>query len=206
MVVLYWRKFFRIASSLFSTCTRICDCSSDRTRLVILVLSMGLTACATSCPPPHAAPAPSTSGGGHALARGGAQVTGPAAMPTEEPEFTWPARGKIVGRFDGKSNRGIDIAGQYGDAVVAARDGKVVLVSNALASYGNMVVLMHDETLLTAYALLDRTLVKEGEVVRKGQRIADMGHRATGDAALHFEVRKQGVPVDPLPYLLGHAN
>lgn len=169
-------------------------------RFAILLLSAGLTACGVPGPSPRADPVPVLS------AHDETPAAASAPLPGREPEFAWPAKGAVVGRFDGQANRGVDIAGKPGDAVVAARDGRVVLVSNALATYGTMIVLMHDEALLTAYAHLDKTHVKEGETVRKGQRIADMGHSAAGDMELHFEIRERGVPVDPLPYLRARSH
>jgi len=158
-----------------------------------MLLSAGLTACGAPVPSSRADSAP--------VAAAPVEAPATVSVPSREPEFAWPAKGAIVGLFDGQANRGVDIAGKAGDAVVAARDGRVVLVSNALAAYGTMIVLMHDETLLTAYALLDKTHVKEGEMVRKGQKIADMGHGAAGGGVLHFEIRERGTPVDPLLYL-----
>ena len=167
------------------------------TKLATAVLSAGLAACGTPGPLPDARS--SSDPDGHAKAPSGPL----ASVPRREPEFAWPAKGPVVNRFDGDSNRGIDVASTLGDAVLAARDGRVVLVSNALAAYGNMVVVMHDPTLLTAYAHLGTPDVKEGDMVRRGQRIADVGRNAAGDAVLHFEIRERGTPVDPLPYLHG---
>jgi len=93
-----------------------------------------------------------------------------------------------------------------GEPVLAARDGRVVLVSSALAEYGTMVVVKHDETFITAYAHVGRVLVKEDEVVRQGQQIAEMGSSGANRVMLHFEIRKQGVAQDPEPYLSGELH
>ena len=97
----------------------------------------------------------------------------------------------------------MDIAGELGDPILASRDGRVVIVSNALKAYGTMIIVKHDETYITAYANIDKALVKENDVVRQGQKIAEMGKSGTDRVKLHFEIRKQGVAVDPEPYLSG---
>jgi len=134
----------------------------------------------------------------------------PRAQPTEPPRppalFGRPAAGAILSRFDGQSNKGIDIAGNLGDPVLAAADGRVVYVGGELRGYGNMIIIKHDETFLTAYAHNSAMLVKENDVVRRGQKIAEMGDSAADRVKLHFEIRRQGVAVDPLPYLDGSAQ
>ncbi|MEA9604247.1 peptidoglycan DD-metalloendopeptidase family protein [Polynucleobacter sp. JS-JIR-II-c23] len=114
--------------------------------------------------------------------------------------LSWPAKGKVTGEFS-ETNKGIDIAGKVGEPVLAASDGKVVYAGNSLRGYGNLVIVKHDNTYLTAYAHNSKLLVKEGDTVRKGQRIAEMGDTDTTVAKLHFELRVNGKPVNPTPYL-----
>lgn len=132
----------------------------------------------------------------------------PAAPPAKVPgaSFARPAPGALMARFDARRNPGIDIAGRLGDPVYASREGRVVLVSSALPAYGTMVVVKHDDTYITAYANIDRALVKENDVVREGQQIAEMGSTGTDRVKLRFEIRKMGVAVDPEPYLQGLAQ
>ncbi len=114
--------------------------------------------------------------------------------------LSWPAKGKVIAEFS-ETNKGIDIAGKVGEPVLAASDGKVVYAGNSLRGYGNLVIVKHDNTYLTAYAHNSKLLVKEGDVVRKGQRIAEMGDTDTNAIKLHFELRVNGKPVNPTPYL-----
>ena len=114
--------------------------------------------------------------------------------------LSWPAKGKVTGEFN-ETNKGIDIAGKVGEPVLAAADGKVVYAGNSLRGYGNLVIVKHDNTYLTAYAHNSKLLVKEGDSVRKGQKIAEMGDTDTNAAKLHFELRVNGKPVNPTPYL-----
>ena len=114
--------------------------------------------------------------------------------------LSWPAKGKVTAEFS-ESNKGIDIAGKVGEPVLAASDGKVVYAGNSLRGYGNLVIVKHDNTYLTAYAHNSKLLVKEGDAVRKGQKIAEMGDTDTNSAKLHFELRVNGKPVNPIPYL-----
>lgn len=114
--------------------------------------------------------------------------------------LSYPAKGKVTAEFS-ESNKGIDIAGKVGEPVLAASDGKVVYAGNSLRGYGNLVIIKHDNTYLTAYAHNSKLLVKEGDTVRKGQKIAEMGDTDTNSAKLHFELRVNGKPVNPTPYL-----
>ena len=115
--------------------------------------------------------------------------------------LSWPAKGKVVEDFIDGKNKGIDIAGKLGDPIQAASDGKVVYAGNSLRGYGNLVIVKHDNTYLTAYAHNRNLLVKEGDSVRKGQTIAEMGDTDANSVRLHFELRVNGKPVDPLPFL-----
>ena len=114
-----------------------------------------------------------------------------------------PAKGKIIKKFDRRKNdaKGIDIAGKDGNSIVAAASGKVVYSGNGLISYGNLIIIKHNKTFLSAYAYNRKLLVKEGDVVKAGQKIAEMGHKEKQRPMLHFEIRKNGKPVDPLKYL-----
>lgn len=112
----------------------------------------------------------------------------------------WPAKGKVVEEFSEKT-KGIDIAGKLGEPITAASDGKVVYAGNSLRGYGNLVIIKHDNTYLTAYAHNRNLLVKEGDAVKKGQKIAEMGDTDTNSVKLHFELRVNGKPVNPMPYL-----
>ena len=103
--------------------------------------------------------------------------------------------------FDETKNKGLDFAGKAGDPVLAAGDGKVVYAGSGLRGYGNLVILKHNNTYLTAYAHNQTLLVKEDQSVIKGQRIAEMGSSDSDRVKLHFEIRKQGKPVDPAKLL-----
>ena len=140
-------------------------------------------------------------------------VTDKADVPSSAPEpsksevvaepgikLSWPAKGKVTDDFSDK-NKGIDIAGKVGEPVLAASDGKVVYAGNSLRGYGNLVIVKHDNTYLTAYAHNSKLLVKEGDTVRKGQKIAEMGDTDASSVKLHFELRVNGKPVNPTPYL-----
>jgi lipoprotein NlpD len=122
-----------------------------------------------------------------------------------QPRFARPATGVTIARYDGNTRKGIDIAGNLGDPVLASADGRVVYVGDELANYGNLIIIDHGDNFLTAYAHNQVALVREKEVVRQGQQIASMGKTGTGAerVKLHFEIRKQGTAVDPEPYLSG---
>jgi len=115
--------------------------------------------------------------------------------------FLWPATGQVSGRFNGGSNKGIDIRGNPGDPVVAAAKGRVVYVGSTLRGYGNLVMVKHDKDLMTAYAHNRKILVRENQQVQAGQQIAEMGNTDSSVTRLHFEVRRGGHAVDPMPYL-----
>lgn len=154
-----------------------------------LLVAAGLAACTTPAPPPP---------------RAGVNVPPPVQQP--QAMFIRPASGSTVARFDGVRNKGLDIAGNLGDPIVAAADGRVVYVGGELRSYGNMVIIKHNETFLTAYAHAQTILVKENAVVRQGQKIAEMGKSDTDRVKVHFEIRKNGTAVDPEPYLSGRLQ
>ncbi|GAB3428261.1 peptidoglycan DD-metalloendopeptidase family protein [Giesbergeria sinuosa] len=115
--------------------------------------------------------------------------------------FIWPASGPLLAGFDEARNKGYDISGKAGDPVLAAADGRVVYSGAGLRGYGNLIILKHNNTFLTAYAHNQTLLVKEDQSVRKGQKIAEMGNTDADRVKLHFEIRRQGKPVDPSRYL-----
>lgn len=115
--------------------------------------------------------------------------------------FIWPASGSLLAGFDEARNKGYDISGKAGDPVMAAADGRVVYAGAGLRGYGNLIILKHNNTFLTAYAHNQTLLVKEDQSVRKGQKIAEMGSTDADRVKLHFEIRRQGKPVDPSRYL-----
>lgn len=119
----------------------------------------------------------------------------------DEMGFIWPTSGTMISGFDEVKNKGVDLAGRPGDAVLAAADGKVVYAGAGLRGYGNLVILKHNNTYLTAYAHNQALLVKEDQTVRKGQKVAEMGSSDADRVKLHFEIRRQGKPVDPMKYL-----
>ncbi|KVF57023.1 peptidoglycan DD-metalloendopeptidase family protein [Burkholderia cepacia] len=113
----------------------------------------------------------------------------------------WPANGKIVDGFRPGQNRGIQIAGRPGDPVRAAADGRVMYAGTGLNDYGSLIIVQHNADFLTAYAHNRRLLVKTGDIVRQGDEIAEMGDLDNSRVALLFEVRRDGKPVNPMPYL-----
>lgn len=124
-----------------------------------------------------------------------------AAVADDEISWAWPVTGSILAGFDEVKNKGLDLGGAAGDAVLAAADGRVVYAGSGLRGYGNLIILKHNNTYLTAYAHNQALLVKEDQSVRKGQKIAEMGNSDSDRVKLHFEVRRQGKPVDPVKYL-----
>ncbi|MCV2353853.1 peptidoglycan DD-metalloendopeptidase family protein [Paucibacter sp. B2R-40] len=135
-------------------------------------------------------------------------ATAPAAVVAardsdEDPVWGWPAAGAVNVGFDEQRNKGLAFYGKAGDAVLAAADGRVVYAGSGLRGYGNLVIIKHNSTYLTAYAHNQTLLVKEDQAVRKGQKIAEMGSSDSDQVKLHFEVRKQGKPIDPAKLLPG---
>jgi lipoprotein NlpD len=155
----------------------------------------------TGALPPAAAPA-----------RGASSAPAPTLPPVNTPPpsageddvaWMWPTSGPalIVAGFDEQHNKGLDIAGKAGDPVLATADGRVVYAGAGLRGYGNLIILKHNNTFLSAYAHNQALLVKEDQLVRKGQKIAEMGSSDADRVKLHFEIRRQGKPVDPARYL-----
>lgn len=121
----------------------------------------------------------------------------PAAAPASSISLVWPADGSVIRRFDGANSKGIDISAAAGTPVVAAAPGTVVYAGNGLRGYGNLLILKHNSEYLTAYAHNRALLVKEGESVKRGEKIAEMGDTDTDRVMLHFELRYQGRSIDP---------
>jgi lipoprotein NlpD len=137
-----------------------------------------------------------------AAASTGAAATTDPKEPKEnreldEPSWTWPAGAPVVANFEEGKRKGIVLAGKAGDPVFAAADGRVVYAGSGLRGYGNLVIIKHNANYLTAYAHNQSLAVKEDQSVRKGQKIAEMGNTDADRVQLHFEIRKQGKPIDP---------
>ena len=154
---------------------------------------------ARSAPPAKTAPAPGQAAPASAAAVSAKSASG--AAPAASASWRWPAAGRVVRRFDGTLNKGIDIAGPRGDVVRATRAGRVVYAGTGIAGYGLMLILRHSEEYLSAYGHSDALLVKEGDAVRAGQGVARRGSSGTDSVKLHFEIRRHGRPLDPLSVL-----
>lgn len=117
--------------------------------------------------------------------------------------WSWPVKGSVVSAFNsGKGlNKGIDIGAKLGESVLAAADGEVVYAGSGLRGYGKLIIIKHQNSYLSAYAHNSQLLAKEGDVVKRGQKIAEVGSSGTQSVKLHFEVRHDGVPKDPLQFL-----
>ena len=173
---------------------RVAPPSNDNPLVVTRPVSTGVASANTGTVPPvqpaSAARPPSS------------PATAQASQPAQDDiAFVWPAQGALIAGFDEAKNKGFDIAGKTGDAVVASADGRVVYAGAGLRGYGNLIILKHNNTFLTAYAHNQTLLVKEDQNVKKGQKIAEMGNSDTDRVKLHFEVRRDGKPVDPAKYL-----
>ena len=142
---------------------------------------------------PSGAPAPNP-----AQAR---QVDAEVSRHANHVTLVWPAQGTIVEGFQAGATRGIEIGGQPGDPVRAAADGKVMYAGTGLNEYGSLIIIQHNKDFLTAYSHNRRLLVKTGDIVRQGQEIAEMGDEKNTRVSVLFEVRRDGKPVDPMPYL-----
>jgi lipoprotein NlpD len=125
----------------------------------------------------------------------------PAASDEARLSWMWPSEGRVIATFDDGRNKGIDIAGKMGQPVVAAGSGKVMYAGSGIRGYGNLVIVKHSNSLLSAYAHNRKIVVKEGDNVSRGQVIAEMGDSDADAVKLHFEIRQQGKPVDPTRFL-----
>ncbi len=117
--------------------------------------------------------------------------------------WSWPTKGPVIESFSlsGRINKGIDLAGRKGEPVFAAADGKVVYSGTGLVGYGNLIIIKHNETFLSAYAHNSRLLLSEGDIAKAGQKIAEIGSTGANRDKLHFEIRRDGKPVNPMTYL-----
>jgi lipoprotein NlpD len=140
---------------------------------------------------PAGAPAPATS----------APVPTPPRDADDDLNWQWPASGALLAPFEEGKAKGLTIGGKAGDPVLAAAEGRVVYAGSGLRGYGNLVILKHNNTYLTAYAHNQSLAVKEDQMVRRGQKIAEMGSSDSDRVQLHFEIRKQGKPIDPAKLL-----
>ncbi len=136
----------------------------------------------------------------------------PEEKPAERPEsddeggsdelkWAWPTKGKVLAPFSEGGNKGVDLGGKVGQPVLASEDGKVVYSGSGLRGYGKLIIIKHNKTYLSAYAHNSKLLVKEGQTVSKGQKIAEMGDTDADRVKLHFEIRRLGKPVDPTKLL-----
>jgi lipoprotein NlpD len=171
-------------------------------------------------------PPAATAGGGVVVASAPATSSGVQVAPTAPPppatappapppsestsdgegedkvDWSWPTAGKVITAFNDNANlKGVDIAGKAGQPVIATAAGKVVYAGSGLRGYGKLVIIKHNKTYLSAYAHNNAILVKEGQQVSKGQKIAEMGNSDADSVKLHFEIRRLGKPVDPLKFL-----
>lgn len=154
----------------------------------------GPASAASAASPASSAPPP--------VASGPAPSPQPAVPAEDDVPWAWPvASGGVLAGFDDQRNKGLDISGKAGEPVLAAGDGRVVYAGAGLRGYGNLIILKHNNTYLSAYAHNQVLLVKEDQTVRKGQKIAEMGSSDADRVKLHFEIRRQGRPVDPARYL-----
>jgi lipoprotein NlpD len=153
------------------------------------------------------APMPAKAASAPATPASSPAPTPPVAVPAgtasgdDDMGWIWPSNGSVLTGFDEVKNKGLDIGGAAGDPVLASADGKVVYAGEGLRGYGKLIILKHNNTYLTAYAHNQALLVKEDQTVKKGQKIAEMGSSDADRVKLHFEVRRQGKPVDPAKYL-----
>ena len=128
-------------------------------------------------------------------------ATPAVAAGPDDVAWMWPSNAKVSAPYSDAGNKGLDFAGKAGDPVLAAGDGKVVYAGSGLRGFGELVIVKHNATYLSAYAHNRKILVKEGQQVSRGQKIAEMGNTDSETVKLHFEIRKQGKPVDPAGYL-----
>ncbi|HWT35970.1 MAG TPA: peptidoglycan DD-metalloendopeptidase family protein [Paraburkholderia sp.] len=129
------------------------------------------------------------------------EVNAEVARHAKGVALIWPAQGNVVEGFQPGETRGIEIGGKAGDPIRAAADGKVMYAGTGLNEYGSLIIVQHNKDFLTAYAHNRRLLVKTGDIVRKGQQIAEMGNENNSRVSVLFELRHDGKPIDPMPYL-----
>ena len=184
----------RFSSGAGGTTTVVSSGPSSSSRTTVIRRPVGTqTAPATNSDKP-ATPSPATTA---------PTVTQVPAAERAVGGWTWPANGVLIGKFasNGSLNKGIDIAGDLGQPVFAASDGAVVYAGSGLRGYGELIIIKHNDTYVSAYGHNRRLMVREGQQVKAGQTIAEMGSTGTDRVKLHFEIRRQGKPVDPLQFL-----
>jgi lipoprotein NlpD len=157
-------------------------------------------AASKAAPPIIGAPAATASNNATAKANEAPETTTPA-ISSKGAWLTWPAQGDVITKFGESGSKGIDIGGKLGEPVKAAAAGRVVYAGTGLRAYGQMIIVKHSNDFLTAYAHNSKLLVKEGDTVRQGATIAEMGTGPSDKPLLHFELRKSGQAVDPVPSL-----
>jgi len=172
------------------------------------VRPIGPMASAPTSPPAGGGPAaPPVPGAGNTAASGAGPQGGSGAVAPRPPvaaetiTLSWPGRGQVITQFADPGYKGIALSGAEGDPVLAAGDGRVVYSGSGLRGYGNLVIVKHEGDFLTAYAHNRSILVSEGQTVKRGQKIAELGKTDSEIPKLHFEVRRAGKPVDPMKYL-----
>ena len=156
---------------------------------------------ASAAPPANSTSIPAPAAAAASAPAAAGSTPAPPRDSDEDVVWAWPASGAVVLGFDEVRSKGLSIAGKAGDPVLAAADGRVVYAGSGLRGYGNLLILKHNNTYLTAYAHNQALLVKEDQAVRKGQRIAEMGSSDAEVVQLHFEIRRQGKPIDPAKLL-----
>jgi lipoprotein NlpD len=135
------------------------------------------------------------------------QVAPPsAASQSDGVDWMWPAAGRVLAGFSKGANKGVDILGKVGDPVFASASGRVLYSGSGVRGYGKLVIIKHNDTYLSAYAHNSNLLVKEGQNVVKGQKIAEIGNTDSPQVKLHFEIRRLGEPVDPMKFLPEHRS
>jgi len=189
------------ASARAATPTAGAAASSTTAASAAAVTAATAAAATATAPAPATATAPAASAPFKPPVTTSSVAPAAAASGDEDVGWIWPAQGSLIAGFDEVKNKGLDIAGKAGEPVLAAADGQVVYAGANLRAYGNLIILKHNGTYLTAYAHNQTLLVKEDQTVQKGQKIAEMGNSGTDRIKLHFEIRRQGKPVDPARYL-----
>jgi lipoprotein NlpD len=173
-----------------------------------IMLSPTATTATAAAAPQGPAPRPSQPSSAPQPGRAAPPLPPPPQLPP--PSWQWPTEGSVVSRFGNSSansiGSGIAIGGRNGQPVRAAAPGRVVYAGGGLIGYGQLLIIMHNDTYLTAYGHNARLLVNQGDTVGRGQQIAEMGLGPEREPRLHFEIRRNGVPVDPLPYLAAAAR
>ena len=150
-----------------------------------------------------ATPSSAAASGSSASANSGPATTASAASAESQTNWVWPAAGRVLQSFEPGKTKGMTLSGTLGDPIIAVADGKVIFSGQGPRGYGNLIIIKHPGDLLSVYAHNRAVLVKEGASVVRGQRIAELGDTDSDRPKLHFEVRRQGRPIDPIQMLPG---